>query len=95
MFIILYLQVFKEYNHLRYDGLRNKELYYNVFGKNHAACASGFGSVTMGGGSTPSVDFDFSIDNSGTHSFLEEEITPSNGGRQGNMRRGPDEAGLS
>ncbi|GMN72966.1 hypothetical protein TIFTF001_052103 [Ficus carica] len=46
----------------------------------------------MGGGSTPSVDFDFSIDNSGTHPVLEEEITPTNGGKQGNTRRGPDDA---
>ena len=92
MFIVLYLQVFKECNHLRYEGLRNKELYYNVFEKNHAGGASGFGSVTMGGRSTPSVDCDFSIDNSRTHPFFEEELILSNGGRQGNMSRGTDEA---
>ncbi|GMN57372.1 hypothetical protein TIFTF001_026492 [Ficus carica] len=34
----------KECTHLRYEGLRNKELYYNIFEKNHAAGASGFGS---------------------------------------------------
>ncbi|GMN22609.1 hypothetical protein TIFTF001_050222 [Ficus carica] len=49
----------------------------------------------MGGGSTPSVDFDFSIDNSGTHPVLEEEITPTNGGRQGNTRQAADDAGPS
>ncbi|GMN25434.1 hypothetical protein TIFTF001_043894 [Ficus carica] len=95
MFMILYLQVFKECNHLRHEGLRNKDLYYNVFEKNHAAGAFGFGSVTMGGGSTPSIDFDFSIDNSGTHPDLEEEIAPTNGARQGTKRPRPDEAGPS
>ncbi|GMN68184.1 hypothetical protein TIFTF001_037241 [Ficus carica] len=42
-----FIQVYKESNHLRHEGLRNKELYYNVFKKNHAAGASGFGSVIM------------------------------------------------
>ncbi|GMN32318.1 hypothetical protein TIFTF001_050799 [Ficus carica] len=87
--------VFKECNHLRHEGLRNTEFYFNVFEKNHAAGASGYGSVTMGGGSTPTVGFDFSIDNSGTHQVLEEEITPTNGGRQDNTRRGPNDAGPS
>ncbi|GMN19766.1 hypothetical protein TIFTF001_045230 [Ficus carica] len=44
--------VYKECNHLRYEGLRNKELYYNVFKKNHAAGALGYGSVTMPADST-------------------------------------------
>ncbi|GMN27861.1 hypothetical protein TIFTF001_046183 [Ficus carica] len=95
MFMILYLHVYKECNHLRHEGLRNKELYYNVFEKNHVAGAFGFGLVTMGGGSTPSVDFDFSMENSGTHPILEEEIEPTNGERQGPTRRRPDEAGPS
>ncbi|GMN54611.1 hypothetical protein TIFTF001_023735 [Ficus carica] len=88
--------VFKECIHLRYEGLRNKELYYNVFEKNHAAGASGFGSITMGGGSTPSFDFDFFMDQSGTHPVLEEEISSSIGARrQANTRGVPDEAGPS
>ena len=94
--IICYFQVFKECNHFRYEGLRNKELYYNVFEKNHAASASGFGSVTMGGGSQPSFEFDFSMDQSGTHPVCEEEMSPSIGGRrQGNTRGGRNEAGPS
>ncbi|GMN54476.1 hypothetical protein TIFTF001_023613 [Ficus carica] len=32
-----FIQVYKECNHFRHEGLRNKELYYNVFEKNHAA----------------------------------------------------------
>ncbi|GMN69889.1 hypothetical protein TIFTF001_038928 [Ficus carica] len=81
--------------HLRYEGLRNKELYYNVYDKTHAAGAFGYGSVTMGAGSTPFVDYDFNFDNSGTHPFVEEDLTPSNGGLQANMQRGPDVAGPS
>ena len=68
------------------EGLRNKDRYYNVFEKNHATGAFGFGSVTMGGGSTPSAEFDFSMDNSGTHLVFEEEIDPTNGGMQGPTR---------
>ncbi|GMN26339.1 hypothetical protein TIFTF001_001280 [Ficus carica] len=67
-----FIKVNKECNHLRHEGLRNKDLYYNVFEKNHATGAFAFGSVTMGGGSTPSADFDFSMDNSGTHPVFEE-----------------------
>ncbi|GMN36199.1 hypothetical protein TIFTF001_005824 [Ficus carica] len=80
-----FIKVYKECNHLRYEHLRNKDLYYNVFEKNHAAGAFGFGSITMGGDSTPSVEFDFSIDNSGTHPVLEEEIAPTNGGRKSSI----------
>ncbi|GMN63338.1 hypothetical protein TIFTF001_032421 [Ficus carica] len=72
----------KECTHLRYEGLRNKELYYNIFEKNHAAGASGFGYVTMGGGSTPSFEFDFSMDQSGTQPVMEDEISPSIGARR-------------
>ena len=52
-----------------------------MFEKNHATEAFGFGSATMGGDSTESVDFDFSMENSGTHPVLEEEIEPTKGGR--------------
>ncbi|GMN29454.1 hypothetical protein TIFTF001_049534 [Ficus carica] len=81
-----FIKVNKECNHLRHEGLKNKDLYYNVFEKNHAAGAFAFGSVTMGGGSTPSADFDFSMDNSETHPVFEEEIDPTNGGMQGPTR---------
>ncbi|GMN58661.1 hypothetical protein TIFTF001_027761 [Ficus carica] len=57
--------------------------------------ASGFGSVTMRDGSTPYVDPEFSIDNFGTHLVLEDEITPTNGGRQANTRRAGDDVGPS
>ncbi|GMN30985.1 hypothetical protein TIFTF001_046468 [Ficus carica] len=36
---------------------------------------------------TPYVEPGFSMDNSGTHPVLEEELTLTNGGRQGNTRR--------
>ncbi|GMN60655.1 hypothetical protein TIFTF001_029740 [Ficus carica] len=86
----------KECTHLRYEGLRNKELYCNIFEKNHAAGASGFGSVTMGGGSTPMFKFDFSMDQSGTYPVLEEDISPSIGAqRQANTRGVNDEGGPS
>ncbi|GMN57575.1 hypothetical protein TIFTF001_026693 [Ficus carica] len=86
----------KECTHLCYEGLRNKELYYNIFEKNHAAGASGFGSITMGGGSTPMFEFDFSMDQSGTHPVLEEDISPSIGAqRQANTRGVNDESGPS
>ncbi|GMN58641.1 hypothetical protein TIFTF001_027740 [Ficus carica] len=39
-----FIQVHKECNLLRHKGLCNKELYYNLFEKNHAAGASGFGA---------------------------------------------------
>ncbi|GMN69451.1 hypothetical protein TIFTF001_038504 [Ficus carica] len=91
-----FVKVNKECNHLCYEGLRNKELYYNVFKKNHAAGASGYGSVTMRGGSTPSFDFDFSMDQSKTHPVLKEELSPSIGERrQANTRGVPDEGGPS
>ncbi|GMN65432.1 hypothetical protein TIFTF001_034497 [Ficus carica] len=72
----------KECTHLRYEGLRHKESYYNIFEKNHAAGASGFGSVTMGGGSTPSFEFDFSMDQSGTQPVMEDGICQSIGARR-------------
>ncbi|GMN55587.1 hypothetical protein TIFTF001_024707 [Ficus carica] len=31
-----FIQVHNECNHLRHEGLRHKELYYNIFEKNHA-----------------------------------------------------------
>ena len=81
--------------HLRYEGLRHKELQYNVFDKTHAAGAYGYGSVTMGDGSNPSVDYDFNFANSETHPCLEEDVTPTAGGRQADSRQGTDVAGPS
>ncbi|GMN28502.1 hypothetical protein TIFTF001_051671 [Ficus carica] len=86
----------KECTHLRYEGLRHKELYYNIFEKNHAAGASAFGSVTMGGGSSPSFEFDLSMGNSGTQPVMEDDISPSIGTRrQANTRGAHDDAGPS
>ena len=96
MLIVTFVQDNRECTHLRYEGLRHKELYYNIFEKNHAAGASGFGSVTMGGGSTPSLDFDFSMDQSATLPVFEEDICPSIGARrQANTRGVNDEGGSS
>ncbi|GMN55254.1 hypothetical protein TIFTF001_024371 [Ficus carica] len=81
--------------HLRYEGLRHKELQYNVFEKTHAAGAYGYGSVMMGDGSNPSVDYDFNFANSETHPCLEEDVTPTAGGRLADTRQGPDVAGPS
>ncbi|GMN29619.1 hypothetical protein TIFTF001_049559 [Ficus carica] len=81
--------------HLRYEGLRHKELQYNAFEKTHAAGAYSYGSVTMGDGSNPSVDYDFNFVNSETHPFLEENVTPTASGRQVDTRQGPDAAGPS
>ncbi|GMN37787.1 hypothetical protein TIFTF001_007107 [Ficus carica] len=81
--------------HLRYEGLRHKELQYNVLEKTHAAGAYGYGSVTMGDGSNPSVDYDFNFVNSETHPCLEEDVTMTAGGRQADSRQRPDVAGPS
>ncbi|GMN34530.1 hypothetical protein TIFTF001_004747 [Ficus carica] len=81
--------------HLRYEGLRHKELQYNVFEKTHSAGAYGYGSVTMGDGSNPSVDYDFNFANSETHPCLEEDVTPTAGGRQPDSRQRTDVAGPS
>ncbi|GMN54873.1 hypothetical protein TIFTF001_023998 [Ficus carica] len=62
--------------HSSVTGLPNKELYYNVFEKTHAAGASGYGSVTMGGDNTY-VDYDFNFDYSGTQTPFEEDPTPN------------------
>ncbi|GMN58104.1 hypothetical protein TIFTF001_027207 [Ficus carica] len=86
----------KECTHFRYEGLRHKEFYYNIFEKNHAAGASGFGSVTMGGGSTPSFEFDFSMDQSGTQPDMEDGICQSIGARRhANTSGVNDESGPS
>ena len=89
------LQVHPLCRHLRYEGLRHKELHYNVFEKTHAAGAYSYGSVTMGDGSNPSVDYEFNFTNSETHPCLEEDLTPTAGGRQADTRQGPDVAGPS
>ncbi|GMN52105.1 hypothetical protein TIFTF001_021250 [Ficus carica] len=90
-----FIQFHKECNHLRHEGLRNKELYYNVFKKNHAAGASGFGSVTIRDDSTPYVEHEGSMDNSGTRPVLEDELTLTTGERQGNNKKVGDDAGPS
>ncbi|GMN19247.1 hypothetical protein TIFTF001_046926 [Ficus carica] len=77
------------------EGLRHKELQYNVFQKTHAAGAYGYGSVTMRDGSNLSVDYDFNFANSETHPCLEEDVTPTAGGRQPDSRQGTDVAGPS
>ena len=69
------MQVHKECNHLRYEGLRNKELYYNIFEKNHATEASGYGSVSMADDSPATVDFDASLDNSGIGPVPGDDLT--------------------
>ena len=89
------MQVFKECNHLRYEGLRNKELYYNVFEKNHATGASSYGSVTMPADSTPYVDVEALMNYSGTRADLEEDLTPTIGARPcNNIRSGADASPL-
>ncbi|GMN35538.1 hypothetical protein TIFTF001_005359 [Ficus carica] len=87
--------VLKECNHLRHEGLRNKELYYNVFEKNHTVGASGFGSVTMRDDSTTYVNHEGSMDNSGNRPVLEEDLTPTTGARHWNNISSGTDAGLS
>ncbi|GMN20145.1 hypothetical protein TIFTF001_043009 [Ficus carica] len=74
-----FVQVHKECKHLRHKGLRNKELYYSVFDKYHAAGASGYGSVTMPDENPSYFDFDASMDNSTYRPILEEDGTPTTG----------------
>ncbi|GMN53113.1 hypothetical protein TIFTF001_022257 [Ficus carica] len=88
-------QVYKECNHLRHEGLRNKKLYYNVFEKNHAAGASGYGSVTMRDDSTAYVGHECSMDNSGNRADLEEDLTLTTSARHWNNIRSGTEAGPS
>ncbi|GMN26449.1 hypothetical protein TIFTF001_001306 [Ficus carica] len=86
-----FIQVYKECKHLRHEGLRNNELYYNVFDKYHAAGASGYGSVTMPDESPSYFDFDASMDNSAYRPVLEEDVTPTTGARNlNNIRSGAD-----
>ncbi|GMN23213.1 hypothetical protein TIFTF001_051293 [Ficus carica] len=79
--------VYKKCKHLKHEGLRNKELYYNVFKKNHAAGALGYGSVTMSDESQSYFDFDASMDNSAYRPILEEDVTPTTGARHLNNSR--------
>ncbi|GMN59435.1 hypothetical protein TIFTF001_028529 [Ficus carica] len=82
--------IFKECNHLRHEGLRYKELYYNVFEKSHVAGASGYGSIIMRDDSTTYVGHEGSMDNSGNHDF-DEDLTPTTGARHWtNIRAGAD-----
>ncbi|GMN43467.1 hypothetical protein TIFTF001_012668 [Ficus carica] len=90
-----FIGVYKECNHLRYEGLRNKELYYNMFEKNHVAGASGYGSVTMPADSTPYGDVEASMDYSETRVDLKEDITPTTGPRPCNNIRSVADAGPS
>ncbi|GMN46102.1 hypothetical protein TIFTF001_015289 [Ficus carica] len=90
-----FIQVFKECNHLRHEGLCNKELYYNVFQKNHAAGASRYGSVTMPTDSTPYGGNEGSMDYSGTRADLEKDLTPTTGARHCNNIRSGADAGPS
>ncbi|GMN43243.1 hypothetical protein TIFTF001_012447 [Ficus carica] len=90
-----FIQVYKKCNHLRHEGLRTNELHYNVFEKNHAAGGSGFGSVTMRDDSTPYVDHEGSMDNSGTWPVLEEHLTLTTSARHCNNRRLSIDAGPS
>ncbi|GMN51882.1 hypothetical protein TIFTF001_021044 [Ficus carica] len=90
-----FIQVYKECNHLHHEGLRNKELYYNVFKKNNVAGPSGFGSVTMRDDSTPYVEHEGSMDNSGTPAGLEEDLTPTTTARRCNIRGSGTDAGPS
>ncbi|GMN28199.1 hypothetical protein TIFTF001_049443 [Ficus carica] len=86
-----FIQVFKECNHLCHEGLRNKELYYNVFEKNHAAGASGYGSVTMPADSTLYGDNEGAMEYSGTRADLEEDLTLTISARPfNNIRSGTD-----
>ncbi|GMN27591.1 hypothetical protein TIFTF001_049376 [Ficus carica] len=86
-----FIGIHKECNHLRYEGLRNKELYYNVFDSNHAAGASGYGSITMPADSTPYGDVEASMDDSVTQAGLEDDLTPTTGARHcNNIRYGAD-----
>ena len=85
----VWLQVHKECNHLRYEGLRHKELYYNIFEKKHAAGNYAYGSVSMPDASPATVDLDASLDNSGIGPVTNEDLTPPPASRRvRNLRRG-------
>ncbi|GMN30165.1 hypothetical protein TIFTF001_049589 [Ficus carica] len=87
--------VHKECNHLRYEGLRNKELYYNIFEKNHAAGASGYGSVSMSDDSPATVDLDALLDNSGIRPVPGDDVTAPSGTRRCSNRRHSADVGPS
>ncbi|GMN19020.1 hypothetical protein TIFTF001_023964 [Ficus carica] len=89
-----FIQVHKDCNHLRYEGLRNKELYYNIFEKKHAAGASGYGSVSMPDDSPAPVDLDASQDNSGIGPMTGDDPAGV-GTRRCNNRRAGAAAGPS
>ncbi|GMN56713.1 hypothetical protein TIFTF001_025828 [Ficus carica] len=86
-----FIQVYKNCKHLRHEGLRNKELYYNIFEKNHVAGASEYESVTMPDERPSYFNFEASMDNSAYRPVLEEDVTPTTGLRHlNNMRSGVD-----
>ena len=89
------IQLHKECKHLRHEGLRHKELYYNVFEKKHAAGASGYGSVTMADENASYFDFDASMDDSAYRPELQEDFPPTPSTRRMNNLRSGDEAGPS
>ena len=80
---------------MRHEGLRHKELYYNVFEKNHAAGASGYGSVTMPSESASYFDFDASMDYSTYRPEIEEDVLPTPAANQMNNVRSGTGAGPS
>ncbi|GMN48572.1 hypothetical protein TIFTF001_017755 [Ficus carica] len=88
-------RVFKECKHLRHEGLLNKELYYNVFEKNHAAGSLAYGSVTMPDESPSFFDFEASMDNSAYRPVIEEDVMPTPGARHLNNIRSGSDAGPS
>ncbi|GMN58131.1 hypothetical protein TIFTF001_027234 [Ficus carica] len=90
-----FVQVHKECKHLRHEGLRNKELYYSVFDKYHAAGASGYGSFTMPNENPSYFDFDASMDNSVYRPILEEDGTPTTGPHNLNNMQSGGNAGPS
>ncbi|GMN54760.1 hypothetical protein TIFTF001_023884 [Ficus carica] len=90
-----FVQVHKECKHLRHEGLRNKELYYSVFDKYHAAGASGYGSVTIPDENPLYFDFDASMDNSAYRPIFEDDGTPTTGPRNLNNMQSGGYAGTS
>ncbi|GMN61239.1 hypothetical protein TIFTF001_030322 [Ficus carica] len=90
-----YDPVHKECNHLRYEGLRNKELYYNIFEKKRAAGASGYGSISMPDDSPAPVDLDTSQDNSSIGPMTGDDPTAGVGTGRCNNRRAGAAAGPS
>ncbi|GMN21515.1 hypothetical protein TIFTF001_040049 [Ficus carica] len=90
-----FIQANKECKHLRHEGLHNKELYYNIFEKNHALGSFAYGSVTMPNESPLFFDFEASMDNSAYRPVIERDVTPTPGARHLNNARSGSDAGPS